>query len=143
MKISNISIALMLLLAINACGNAGQINAHSMKTAHKSVSYIKEHLPLEQKVEFEVAYWALRSRIKNDNDFLQAIEGKTATDLIALAKVDFAGQKAKGVKEYAEYESWEQMLEAQITRRKAQDLGAVDTRDKKSYPRVDYKMHSM
>lgn len=143
MKFWNVAIVIGGLLAINACGNAGQINAHSLKTAQKSVNFIKDHLPAEQRMEFEMAFWALRNQIKNEADFLKAIDGKSAQDLVALAKANFADQKAAGAKEYAAYETWEQMLGRQIELRNTQDSSAVDTRDKKGYPRVDYKMHAM
>lgn len=134
---------LALLMLIAACGNANRINGHSLSTAHKSVSFIKEHLPVEQRVEFEVAYWALRKQIKDDVAFLRTIDGKMAQDLIAQAKAVFAEQKAAGAMEFAAYDSWEQMLSQQIEQRKLQDLSAADTRDKKGYPTVDYKLHSM
>ncbi len=128
---------------ISACGNAGHINGHSTTTAHKSVNFIKEHLPDRQRVEFEVAYWAIRKHSKNDAEFLQVVDGKSAQDLIAQAKADFAEQKAAGIEEYARYDNWEQMLDEQFGIRKRQEPGAADTRDKRGYPRVDYKLHSM
>ena len=134
---------LALLTLMAACGNANRINGHSLTTAHKSVSFIKERLPGQQRVEFEAAYWTLRKQIKGDTEFLLAIDGKSAQDLIAQAKAGFAEQKAAGAMEYAAYDSWEQMLSQQIEQRKLQDLSAVDARDKKGYPRVDYKLHSM
>ncbi|MGY6275805.1 hypothetical protein [Methylomonas sp. MgM2] len=137
------SFGLVCLVLTAACGSAGEINGHSLKTANKSVNFIKEHLSDDLRVEFEVAYWALRKQFKNDEEFLQAIDRKSAQDLIALAKADFAKQKAAGIKEYAAYDNWEEMLSQQIERRKLQDLTAIDTRDKKGYPRVDYKLHSM
>jgi len=132
-----------LLAALVACGNAQQINGHSLNTALKSVSFIKEHLPVQQRVEFEMAYWALRKRIKDDKEFLKAIDRKSAQDLIASAKADFATQKAAGIEEYAAYDNWDQMMSRQIEQRNLQESGSVDTRDKKGYPRVDYKLHSM
>ncbi|WP_230874629.1 hypothetical protein [Methylomonas sp. LL1] len=131
------------LALLNACGNAGQINGLSLTTAHKSVSFIKEHLPANQRVEFEVAYWALRAQFKTDGDFLKAIDGKTAGDLIASAKAGFIDGKVSGAKEYAAYPNWEQMIAEQTRIRTEQDRGAIDPHDKKGYPRVDYKMHAM
>ncbi len=128
---------------ITACGNAGQINGSSMKTALKSVGFIKERLPANQRIEFEVAYWALREQIKNDADFLKAIDGKMASDIITLAKANFDKSKSAGGKEYAMYENWEQMISQQNQKRSEQDRGALDPKDKRGYPSVDYKMHSM
>lgn len=143
MTLPRASIALIFFMLASACTNAGQINGHSLKTAHKSVNFIKEHLPAEQRLEFEIAYWALRQQLKTDNDFLKAIDGKSAQELIAQAKAGFADRKATGAQEYAAYDSWEQMLNLQLELRKTQNGNAVDSRDKKGYPRVDYKMHAM
>lgn len=125
------------------CGNASQINGHSMKTAHQSVAIIKKHLPANQQVEFEVAYWALRKQLKDDAAFLGAIDQKTAAEVIALGKAGFAKDKAAGAPELAGYDNWEQMIAGQIEQRGEQDRGAIDPKDKKGYPRVDYKMHAM
>lgn len=143
MKASCVLLVLAACVLLNACGNANQINGRSMKTAHKSVALIKEHLPANQRVEFEVAYWALRNQIKDDGEFLKFIDQKTSTELIALAKANFAKDKAAGVTEVAKYDNWEQMITRQIELRGEQDHSAVDPKDKKGYPRVDYKMHSM
>ncbi len=143
MNVSMSIIGLASLALIAACGNAGQINASSLKTAHKSVGFIKEHLPANQRVEFEVAYWALRQQIKNDAEFLKTIDGKMAKDVIAMAKANFDKIKSVGGKEYAMYENWEQMIAQQTQKRSEQDRAATDPQDKKGYPSVDYKLHSM
>ncbi|MCQ8103871.1 hypothetical protein NP590_07125 [Methylomonas sp. SURF-2] len=143
MKASHGYLALSLVLLLNACGNANQINASSMKTAHKSATWIKEHLPANQRVEFETAYWALRKQLMDDEAFLKALDKKTAVDIIELAKAQFAASKAAGAADVAAYDSWEQMMARQIEQRGLQDSGAVDPKDKKGYPRVDYKMHAM
>lgn len=143
MRVLLIAIGFTSFVLMTACGNAGQINASSLKTAHKSVGFIKEHLPANQRVEFEVAYWALREQIKNDAEFLKAIDKKMAADVITMAKANFDKIKAVGGKEYAMYENWEQMISQQTQKRSEQDRGAADAQDKKGYPSVDYKMHSM
>ena len=114
-----------------------------MKTAHKSVGIIKERLPANQRVEFEVAYWSLRNQIKDDTEFLAAIAQKTSADIIEQAKANFSKNKAAGLAEVAGYDTWEQMIAKQIEQRGEQDRSAGDPKDKKSYPRVDYKMRSM
>ncbi|MCQ8128594.1 DUF6694 family lipoprotein [Methylomonas rivi] len=143
MKASYGFLALSMFLVLNACGNANQINASSMKTAHKSATWIKEHLPANQRVEFETAYWALRKQLKDDAAFLKALDKKNAVDVIELAKSHFAAGKAAGAADLAAYDSWEQMISRQIEQRGLQDPGSVDPKDKKGYPRVDYKMHAM
>lgn len=143
MKILFRFLVLSLGIALSACGNANQINGKSMKTAHKSVAFIKEHLPANQRVEFEVAYWGLRNQIKDDAEFLKAIDNKTSADIIELGKAGFAKNKAAGMAEVADYDNWDQMIAKQLEQRTEQDRSAVDAKDKKGYPSVDYKMHSM
>lgn len=143
MKISSWFLVLSICIALIACGNSNQINGKSMKTAHKSVAFIKEHLPANQRVEFEVAYWGLRNQIKDDAEFLKTIDNKTSTDIVELGKASFAKNKAAGVAEVVDYDNWDQMIAKQIEQRTEQDRSAVDTKDKKGYPRVDYKMHAM
>lgn len=143
MKTIYILLVLPLSLIFIACGNANQINGHSMKTAHQSVAIIKERMPAKQKVEFEVAYWALRKQIIDDAEFLRTIDQKTSADIIDLGKASFAKNKASGSAEVAGYDDWEQMINQQIQQRGEQDRDAADPKDKKGYPRVDYKMHAM
>ena len=143
MKASYGFLVLSVCLLLNACGNANQINGHSMKTAHKSVAIIKERLPANQRIEFEVAYWALRNQVKDDAEFLSTIDQKTSLDIIALGKAHFGKNKAAGTPEVAAYADWEQMIARQIEQREEQDRNAIDPKDKKGYPRVDYKMHAM
>lgn len=143
MRVSAFLYVLLVSFGLAACSNSNQINGKSMKTAHKSVAFIKEHIPADQRVEFEVAYWSLRNKISNDVEFLKSIDQKTFVDIIELAKTNFAKDKAAGVKQLAQYENWEQMIAQQIEQRGEQDQTAADPKDKKGYPRVDYKMHAM
>jgi len=143
MKNLKVFIGLIWLVLITACGNAGQINGSSIKTANKSVGFIKERLPTNQRIEFEVAYWALREQMKNDSEFLKSIDGKMATDVIAMAKANFDKLKVLGGKEYAMYENWEQMISQQTQKRSEQDRDPVDPRDQKGNANVTYKMHAM
>lgn len=143
MRVSALMFVVLVSFGFTACSNSNQINGKNMKTAHKSVAFIKEHIPADQRVEFEVAYWSLRNKISNDADFLKSIDQKTFSDIIELAKANFTKDKAAGVKQLAEYENWEQMIAQQIEQRGEQDQAAADPKDKKGYPRVDYKMHAM
>lgn len=143
MKTSSLFLFLSILFMLCACGNAHQINGKSIITAHKSVAMIKERLSTNQRVEFEVAYWVLRNQIKEDAEFLKTIDHKTSKDIVELGKASFIQKKATGVTEISGYEGWDQMLAKQIEQRAEQDRSAVDNKDKKGYPRVDYKMHAM
>ncbi|CAD6880980.1 hypothetical protein [Methylomonas albis] len=127
-----------------ACSKANRINARSLQSAQKSVFYIKEHLPQGERIPFEVSYWLLRDQIKNNEEFLKTIEGKTAKELVDLGKDNFTKRKASGDTAYAQYENWEQMISKSAQQPSAQESAdSADPRDKKGYPSVDYKMHSM
>lgn len=143
MRIYSIVLGLSFWMLLIGCGNADQINARSLKTAHQSVGMIKQRLAVKPRIEFEVAYWLLRGRIKDDTQFLTAIDKKFAAELVEMAKAEFVKDKAEGLEDYAGFDNWEQMIDRQVQLRGEQDRAAVDPRDKKGYPRVDYKMHAM
>jgi len=130
-------------LFANACTNASQVNGHSLKTAIKSVAFIKERLPENQRVEFEIAYWTIRDHIKDDAEFLKSIDQRNAAGIIELGKAIFAKNKAAGMAELTNFDNWEHMVSNQLSQRGEQARGALDPKDKKGYPRVDYKLHSM
>lgn len=126
------------------CNKSHQINGSSMKTVNRSISQIKERLPLDQRIEFEISFWTLRDDIKNNADFLDAIDGKTPEQLIETGKHLFQQRKDSGSKDYAQYENWEQMIAQYSQERIDQNRKkAVDERDKKNPHRVDYKLKSM
>ena len=126
------------------CNKSHQINGSSLKTVNRSVNAIKEKLPLDQRIEFEVSFWTLRDEIRNNNDFLDAIDGKTPEQLIERGTELFLKRKASGNKEYEQYSNWEQMI-AQYTQERIDQNRKKnpDARDKSNPHRVDYKMQSM
>lgn len=126
------------------CNKSHQINGSSMKTVNRSVSSIKERLPLDQRIEFEISFWTLRDEIKTNSEFLDAIDGKTPEQLIATGKELFLKRKEAGNKDYAQYDSWEQMIAQYSQERIDQNRKKpIDDRDKKNPHRVDYQMHAM
>lgn len=126
------------------CNKSHQINGSSMKTVNRSVSSIKERLPLDQRIEFEISFWTLRDEIKDNGDFLDAIDGKTPEQLIEKGKELFQKRKDAGNKEYADYDNWEQMISQYSQERIDQNRKkAIDDRDRKNPHRVDYKLHAM
>ncbi len=126
------------------CNKSHQINGNSMKTVNRSISMIKERLPLDQRIEFEVSFWTIRDDIKDNGEFLDAVDGKTPEQLIDAGKELFAKRKASGSKEYAQYDTWEQMI-AQYTQERIDQNRKKnpDVRDKTNPHRIDYKMHAM
>ncbi len=93
-----------------ACNKSHQINGSSLKTVSRSVSSIKEKLPLDQRIEFEVSYWSLRDEIRNNKEFLDEIDGKTPEQLIEKGRELFVKRKAGGDKEYSKFDNWDQMI---------------------------------
>jgi hypothetical protein len=114
------------------CGNERSINGRSEKTAAKSVKIMKEYLPSEKRVEFELAYWTTRDALRDSGEFLDAVDGKTAPEMIGIGRKYFDQQKAAGVKGYDKYASWDEMVAILVEERKAQSLNKVpeDRRDK-------------
>jgi hypothetical protein len=142
-KMTTVLVLLTCSLLIG-CNKSHQINGSSMKTVNRSISMIKERLPLDQRIEFEVSFWTLRDEIKDTGDFLDAVDGKTPEQLIETGKELFQKRKASGSKEYDQYASWEQMISQYSQERIDQNRKkAPDERDKKNPHRVDYSMHAM
>ncbi|KAF3980849.1 MAG: hypothetical protein HFP78_09530 [Methylococcales symbiont of Hymedesmia sp. n. MRB-2018] len=92
------------------CTSGSKINGRSVKTANRSVSMIKDRLPTEQRIEFEVSYWTVRDTVRNNKEFLDLVDGKTAPEMVVLGKENFKQRKESGFKGYEKYTSWEQMI---------------------------------
>ncbi|MDD2739440.1 MAG: hypothetical protein PHR94_10955 [Methylomonas lenta] len=142
-KVTTILVFLVCSLLIG-CNKSHQINGSSLKTVSRSVNSIKERLPLDQRIEFEVSYWTLRDEIRNNKDFLNEIDGNTPEVLISKGKELFLKRKASGFKDYDKFTSWDQMI-AQYTQERIDQnrKKTPDIRDKTNPHRVDYKMQSM
>ena len=105
--------ALLLILSCStliACGKGQQINGHNASTAYRSVKALKNRLPAESRIEFEVSFWTIRDAKKDDKDFLNAVDGKTPEEIIVLGKEIYQERKSAGFKAYEQYSSWEQMI---------------------------------
>jgi hypothetical protein len=110
MKKATLILVFLVSALLTGCNKSQQINGSSLKTVSRSVSTIKEKLPLDQRIEFEVSYWTLRDEIRNNKDFLNEIDGKTPEQLIEKGKELFLKRKAGGDKEYSKYDTWDQMI---------------------------------
>ncbi len=110
MRISSTIFVFIMCIFLMACTTGNQINGRSIKTANRSVSMIKDRLPTEQRIEFEVSYWTLRDSIKTKDEFLDAVDGKTPEELTVLGKEVFQQRKNSGFKAYDQYASWDQMI---------------------------------
>ena len=105
--------ALLLILSCTtllACGKGQEINGHNTTTAYRSVKGIKNRLPVEKRIEFEVAFWTIRDAQKNDSDFLKAVDGKTPQEIIDAGQAIYQERKAAGFKDYDSYNSWDDMI---------------------------------
>lgn len=94
-----------------ACNKGQQINGHNTRTAYRSVKMLKERITApETRIEFEVSFWTIRDANKKDEEFLDAVDGKTPTEIIALGKEIYQQRKSSGFPGYEEYSSWEDMI---------------------------------
>lgn len=136
--ISTVSI-FILCVSLLGCGGGGQINGRSLKTANRSVSMIKDRLPTEERIEFEVSFWTMRDSIKDKKEFLNTVDGKNPEELIELGKDVFQQRKNAGFEEYTQYTSWDQMI-AQFTQERI-DQGRREKTDRKARnPSIIYKL---
>ena len=144
MKKATTILILLVCSLLVGCNKSHQINGSSLKTVSRSVNSIKEKLPLDQRIEFEVSYWALRDEIRNNKDFLNEIDGNTPDALISKGKELFLKRKASGFKGYDKYDNWDQMI-AQYTQERIDQnrKKTPDSRDKTNPHRIDYQMRSM
>ncbi len=97
-------------LALTACGRGGTINGHTARTAYRSVKMLKERLPPDNRVEFEVAFWTIRDEKKSDDEFLEAVDGKSPFEIIDMGKEIYQQRKSTGFQGYEKYNSWEEMI---------------------------------
>ncbi|NOR70520.1 MAG: hypothetical protein GQ532_12640 [Methylomarinum sp.] len=128
--LSTVFVFIMCALLLG-CSKGSEINGRSLKTANRSVSMIKDRLPTEQRIEFEVSYWTLRDSIKNKDEFLDAVDGKSADELIILGKEVFENRKNAGFKNYDQYNNWDQMI-AKFTQERIEQNKhkKIDSRDR-------------
>ncbi|MFA6162789.1 MAG: hypothetical protein WC685_05100 [Methylobacter sp.] len=116
-----------------ACGKGQQINGHNTRTAYKSVKSIKNRLPEDIRIEYEVSFWTIRDAKKDDSEFLDTVNGKNPEEIIALGKEIYQERKNAGFEGYAQYSTWEEMIakfgQERIEQNKPRSKN-VDTKDK-------------
>ena len=130
MRILSIIIISFSILMSTGCSKGSQINGRSFKTALMSVRMIKDRLPQEQKIAFELSFWAIRTAYRNNKEFLDIVDGKTPDELIEVGKEVFAKRKAEGFKEYQQYSHWDEMIAKYVKERDDQSTNKKrDPRD--------------
>lgn len=121
MRILSIFIISFSILMSTGCSKGSQINGRNFKTALKSVKMIKGRLPQEQRIAFELSFWAIRTAYRNNTEFLDIVGGKTPDELIEVGKEVFAKRKAEGFEEYQQYAGWDDMIAKYAADRAAQN----------------------
>ena len=102
---------------------------------------LKDRLPPEKRIEFEVSFWTLRDSIKDNDAFLAEVDGKTPDDIIAAGKDIYQQRKSQGFHEYEKYSSWEDMIDQFGKERLNQDRNKkVDPRNLDKANNVLYKL---
>ncbi|MEC4749062.1 hypothetical protein [Methylomicrobium sp. Wu6] len=109
-KISVFLIFVLSCTLLSACGRGEKVNGHNIRTAYKSVKMLKERLPAEKRIEFEVSFWTIRDAQKSDAGFLEAVDGKTPLEIIDIGRDIYQQRKNAGFKGYEQYSSWEDMI---------------------------------
>lgn len=140
--------------ALGACGKGSEVNGHSTKTAYRSVKGLKRYMPAETQLEFEVSFWMLRDANKDDQTFLDIVDGQTPQQIIEMGKALYQERKTAGFKEYDQYASWEAMItkfgkdrldQNNLRKGKEEDdfkNGKTDDGKKRREASVIYDMHS-
>ncbi len=131
MRILSIIIITLNILMSTGCSSGSQINGRSFKTALQSVRMIKGRLPQEQRIAFELSFWAIRTTYRKNSEFLGIVGGKTADELIEVGKEVFEKRKADGFEEYQQYANWDEMIAKYAKDRANQNIKRKrDPRDK-------------
>ncbi len=110
MKKFSMIVGIIIVAMLVGCSSSDEVSGRSIRSAYKSVIFIKRHLPVDQQVEFEVSFWTVRNATPNDKELLDKVGGKKAEDIIAMAKEIYQQRKNSGAKEYQEFTSWDQMI---------------------------------
>ncbi len=138
MRILSVLILIAACINITGCSRGSEINGHNLNTAMKSVRYMKERLPPEKRIEFEVSFWTLHDAVKNKEEFLEEVDGKNPDQIITAGKKIYEERKSAGVAEYAQYATWEEMISKFEHEKKDQGTKKRDPRD--SQKTVLYKL---
>lgn len=147
MKKISVFLLVITSLALVACSKGEQINGHNTRTAYKSIKMIKNRLPTDNRIEYEVSFWTIRDSIKDDGEFLTAVDGKNPQQIVELGREIYQKRKNEGFKDYEKFTSWEEMIAKFGKERIDQDRAKSnkDSKDAHDSPRdnVMYKLDNM
>ena len=125
------------------CGGERKVNGRSNRVAALSVKKIKNYLPSEQRVPFEVGFWTIKAKYGNSDEFLDAVDGKTVTEIIASGKQIFEQRRAEGFEAYNKYDSWDDMIDKLIQEREAQSIPYQRPTERDQKNNVLYKLDNI
>ncbi len=130
---------LLVLLAVIfvlpvTCSGSRKIHASSLKGAYQSARIVKNYIRDDsERLAFQIAFGTLQ-QIKTEEGgekaFLKAVDGKTAEEIIALAREEVNARIQKGDKHFAQYSSWDEMVQ-QLTKNTPKVLGGE--REQRAY----------
>ncbi|NOT85863.1 MAG: hypothetical protein HOP02_14030 [Methylococcaceae bacterium] len=131
MKIlSKLIVIIGCITLLTACNKGNEIAGRSQSSVSKSARYIKERLPADKRLEFEVSFFAIRDSFKDGDAFLKEVDGKNPDQIIAIGKTIYEERKKAGVAEFAKYPTWEAMIANFSKERSSQGSKPSDSRDK-------------
>lgn len=110
MKKLSLLIIVLCCTSLVACNKGQVVNAQNMKTVYRSIKGLKQRMPAEMRIEFEVAFWTVRDANKDESKFLDIVDGKKPEEIIAMGKEIYQERKNAGFKDYVQYVSWEDMI---------------------------------
>jgi hypothetical protein len=129
---------------VNAgCGGERKVNGRSYRVAAVSVKKIKEFLPPEQRVPFEVGFWTIKDKLGNSDEFLDAVDGKTVSEIIESGKQVFEERRAQGFEAYTKYNSWDDMIVQLIQERADQTIPYQPETERYKQNNVLYKLDNI
>ncbi|MCK5889495.1 MAG: hypothetical protein KAG19_06090 [Methylococcales bacterium] len=137
--ISTVSV-FILCLSLLGCTSGAEINGRSVKAANRSVNRIKNRLPEDKRIEFEVSFWTIRDAFRDNGDFLSEVGGQTPDTLIEKGRDIFLQRKRDGFEKYKQYTNWDQMIAAFTGERIEQSRRKPRQVEKKGNPSVMYKL---
>ncbi len=135
MKKFPLVLLLLSCTTLGACSGGQEINAHSEKTAYKSVKMIKNRLHEDVRVEYEMSFWMIHDANKDKDEFLKAVDGKKAEEIIAMGKEIYKQRKEAGFAEYQQYKTWEEMMAKYDRERINQGKAKTDIKEKAADPK--------
>ncbi|MGR9051441.1 MAG: hypothetical protein ACU84J_02210 [Gammaproteobacteria bacterium] len=143
MRILSLLLLLFFGFTLSGCGKGNQINGHNNRTAFRSAKILKQRMPPEKRIEFEISFWTIRDAFKDDDMFLDEVDGKTPEEIITVGHEIFQQRKSQGFKAYDKYQSWEDMIAQFTQERTEQDRRVKSTpedRNREKANNVLYKL---